>query len=77
MPLLECIENAKSANKKYTPPTTSIEKLDIDNIRYLAIHELLKNNVLVYCMIVICKQNTLLKNLVKSSLKEFIQKYEV
>lgn len=75
MTLLECVQKAKEANANYVQPNRDLQNMTFEEITNLAIHEFLMNDILVYACIVTCKQNTVLKSFVKSSLKDFAKEY--
>lgn len=75
MTLLECISNAKAVSQNYVAPNKEMDKYTIDEITNLAVSEVLKNEILTYCSIIIAKQNTIVKALYKGALKDFISTY--
>lgn len=74
MTLLECIQQSKELNKYFVPARKPLEEMTDEEVTYLAIHEYLKNDILVYASIVICRQNLMIKLFFKATLKDFLSK---
>lgn len=75
MTLLECIAAAKEATEHYKAPEKNIEQYTQDEISNLAISEVMKSEILIYCSIIIAKNNSIIKGFFKRALKDFINIY--
>ena len=73
MPLLELITKAKKCN--YIKQTKAFNEYTDEEMNHAAIHEVLKNDLIVYALIIACRKYSPIKILIKFVLKEYTEKF--
>lgn len=73
MTFVELINKAKQCT--YRPTNKPFDQYTEDEIIYSAINEILKNDIIVFAFIIICKKHITIKVPMKIMLKEYIEKY--
>lgn len=73
MTLLECISIAKTL--QYVPPAKPFDQFTFDEICFAALNEILKNEIVVYCAILTCQKYSIMKPMLKATLKDYIKEY--
>jgi len=74
MTLVELINTAKQCT--YTPTNKPFNQYTEDEILYCAIHEILKNDIITFAFIIMCKKHMTIKVPMKMILKEYIELYK-
>jgi cytidylate kinase len=70
---LELIAKAKQC--KYEKHTKSFNEYTEEEMNYAAIYEVLKNDLIVYALIIACRKYSPIKILIKYVLKEYTEKF--
>jgi len=75
MPLLELIADAKKCT--FVKVTKPFNEYTEDEIHHAVINEVLKNDVVVYSLILACKKYSAVKIIIKMVLKGYIEAYSI
>jgi hypothetical protein len=73
MTFVQLIDSAKKCT--YRPTNKPFDQYTDNEIIYSAIHEILKNDIIVFAFIIMCKKHMTIKIPMKIILKEYIELY--